>query len=58
MNELEPKISCRFCHEKFELFEDLQGHRCLYNNRKKPLAQWLEEADEKLESFEESLKSS
>ncbi len=56
MSELETKISCRFCKEKFELFEDLQKHRCLSNQEIKALARWLRDADKKVESFEEILK--
>lgn len=56
MSELEAKISCRFCQEKFELFEDLQGHRCLSNGQIRSLAKWLIEADKKVESFKELLK--
>lgn len=52
---LEAKISCRFCQEKFVLFEDLQEHRCLSNGQIRSLAKWLIEADKKVESFEEML---
>ena len=46
---LEPKIKCRFCQKLFELFEDLQGHRCKNTTK---VNQWLRLQDEKIQSFE------
>ena len=46
---LEPKIKCRFCQKLFELFEDLQGHRCKNTTR---VNQWLKLQDAKVMSFE------
>jgi len=48
MTELTPKISCRYCHQVFVLFEDLQQHPCKPTGFKK----WLDRSDAKVRSFE------
>ena len=52
MTELEAKISCRFCQQRFELFEDLQAHWCQGLQERQPYAKWLAKADAKVQSFE------
>ena len=53
MNELEARIKCKFCTQRFELFEDLQKHRCggrSYNQ--KIFNEWQQKIEAKVKSFE------